>query len=295
MPQTRLYVILPCYNEQDNIESLIENWLALSVDLAKRGYALRICPIDDGSRDHTREIIARLARGESRITPLIHPTNLGLGAGLRTGLKHFLNNGAQNDLAVLMDADNTHDPNYVFSMLDAIKSGQTDVVIASRYVATSKVVGVPKIRLFMSDGARLFYTLLLGVRGVKDYTCGYRLYSHAIVQRGYAAYGDALVTESSFACMMELLYKLSRVGARFREVPFTLRYDQKGGESKMRVLKTMQRSIRMAFRLRLSKAAHQAPAAHVPAANQGSLFSLDTKANEENSLQQTGNLCERAS
>lgn len=249
----RLFAVLPSYNEQENIESLVLTWLSLEGDLAARGYELAVCPIDDGSRDYTRAIIERMAQDHPRVHALIHPQNLGLGAGLNTGLTYFLKAGAEGDVAVLMDADNTHEPKYVFSMLDVLSSGQADVVIASRYAGTSAVVGVPKIRLFMSDGARLFYTLLLGVKGVKDYTCGYRLYTHEIVARGYAKYGESLVTERSFACMMELLYKLSRAGARFAEVPFTLRYDQKGGESKMRVLKTMQRSIKTAFRLRFSR------------------------------------------
>ena len=253
MIQKSIFVVLPCYNEQENIGTLIENWLSLEAELSVRGYTLRICPIDDGSRDNTRAIIEDLASKDTRITPLIHPKNLGLGAGLCTGLTYFLQMGAKDDVAVLMDADNTHEPKYVFSMLDALETGNVDVVIASRYVGNSAVVGVPRIRLLMSDGARVFYTLLLGVRGVKDYTCGYRLYTHEIVKKGFIAFGNSLITERSFACMMELLYQLSRVGARFFEVPFTLRYDQKGGESKMRVLKTMQRSVKVAFRLRFSK------------------------------------------
>lgn len=253
MADKYLYVILPCYNEQENIESLIESWISLSENLCKRGYSLKICPIDDGSRDNTRAIIERNSSNDARISPQIHPTNLGLGAGLNTGLKYFLGTSTGNDIVVVMDADNTHEPKYVFPMLDAIESGNIDVVIASRYVVHSAVVGVPGVRRFLSDGARFFYTFMLGVRGVRDYTCGYRLYSHDIVEKGYKSYGDNLITENSFACMMELLYKLSRIGARFFEVPFTLRYDQKGGISKMRIVKTVLRSAGMAFHLRFSK------------------------------------------
>jgi dolichol-phosphate mannosyltransferase len=251
--EQRLFVILPSYNEQENIETLVNAWLALDDKIAARGYRLSVCPIDDGSRDDTRAIIERLASADTRVTALIHPRNLGLGAGLNTGLRHFLAASAAGDAAVVMDADNTHEPKYVFPMLDAIAQGRADVVIASRYAGGSGVVGVPKFRLFLSDGARFFYTLVLGVRGVKDYTCGYRLYTQDIVRRGYARFGEKLITERSFACMMELLYKLSLVGARFYEIPFTLRYDQKGGESKMRVAKTMRRSIATALKLRFSR------------------------------------------
>ena len=253
MAERRLFVILPSYNEQENIETLVNAWLSLDDAIAARGYLLRICPIDDGSRDQTRGIVERLSAADSRVAALIHPHNMGLGAGLNTGLRHFLKDGSPGDAAVVMDADNTHDPKYVFPMLDAIEKGAADVVIASRYRKGSEVVGVPSIRLFLSDGARFFYTILLGVRGVRDYTCGYRLYTYDIVRRGYERFGDRLITERSFACMMELLYKLSRTGARFLEVPFTLRYDQKGGESKMRVLKTMRRSFATALKLRFSR------------------------------------------
>lgn len=253
MTKQSLYVVLPSYNEQENIESLIERWLSLSGKLNARGYSLKLCPVDDGSRDHTRTIIERMAARDARVKPLFHPVNLGLGAGLNTGLSYFMEASAENDVVVVMDADNTHEPSYVFPMLDAIKAGTIDLVIASRYVVQSSIVGVPKFRLFLSEGARFFYTFLFGVTGVRDYTCGYRLYTRAILEKGYLAYGDALITESSFACMMELLYKLSRVGARFLEVPFTLRYDQKGGSSKMRVIRTMLCSIKTAFHLRFSR------------------------------------------
>ncbi len=247
-----LYVVLPCYNEQENIRALIANWLTLADTLAQRGFSLCICPVDDGSNDDTLKIINEIAETDHRVTPIVHPHNMGLGAGLNTGLSHFLKIGSAGDAAVVMDADNTHDPDYLFSMLESLQTGESDVIIASRYADSSKVVGVPRIRIFLSDGARMFYTIMLGVRNVKDYTCGYRLYSYDIIEKGYAAFGSSLIRERSFACMMELLYNLSRVGARFAEVPFTLRYDQKGGESKMRVLKTLCHSVQTAFRLRFS-------------------------------------------
>ena len=89
--------------------------------------------------------------------------------------------------------------------------------------------------------------------GVKDYTCGYRAYTYESLQRARQAYGENLITQRSFACMMELLYKLYRSGSRFGEVPFALRYDNKGGESKMQVLRTMKDSLRTAWQLRRGK------------------------------------------
>ena len=85
--------------------------------------------------------------------------------------------------------------------------------------------------------------MLLRVRNVKDYTCGYRAYTFCIIDTAYQKFGDDLVARRSFACMMELLYKLSLCGARFEEVPFELRYDNKAGESKMRIFNTRPRKL----------------------------------------------------
>ena len=93
--------------------------------------------------------------------------------------------------------------------------------------------------------------MVLHVPGVKDYTCGYRVYTRPALQAGVARYGQALVEKKSFACMMELLYKLYRCGCTFAEVPFTLYYDSKVGESKMNLGKTIRDSFLTALRLRV--------------------------------------------
>lgn len=124
-------------------------------------------------------------------------------------------------------------------------------VIASRYQPGARVQGLQASRKLFSDGARLYYTLVLHVPGVKDYTCGYRVYTRPALQAGVARYGQALVEKKSFACMMELLYKLYRCGCTFAEVPFTLYYDSKEGESKMNLGKTIRDSFLTALRLRV--------------------------------------------
>ena len=133
------------------------------------------------------------------------------------------------------------------------KSYQTDkfVCLASRYQPGARVQGLQASRKLFSDGARLYYTLVLHVPGVKDYTCGYRVYTRPALQAGVARYGQALVEKKSFACMMELLYKLYRCGCTFAEVPFTLYYDSKEGESKMNLGKTIRDSFLTALRLRV--------------------------------------------
>jgi dolichol-phosphate mannosyltransferase len=233
-----IFVLLPCYNEQQNIDKLVGRWQAQAQKLEIRGYSLKIACVNDGSRDGTKDAILNLATKYPNVTLLDHEKNKGLGKALETGLKHFHAKAEADDIALVMDADNTHSPEYVFSMLDKLEGG-ADCVIASRYEKGAEVKGVPAHRLFLSDGAKVYYSLVLGVPGVKDYTCGYRLYTKSIIDNALEKYGENLISQNGFACMMELLYKLHKTGAKFAEVPFELRYDWKQGASKMRLLKTV--------------------------------------------------------
>ncbi len=124
-------------------------------------------------------------------------------------------------------------------------------VIASRYQPGARVQGLQASRKLFSDGARLYYTLVLHVPGVKDYTCGYRCIPAPPSRQGWRAMDRRWWRRRAFACMMELLYKLYRCGCTFAEVPFTLYYDSKEGESKMNLGKTIRDSFLTALRLRV--------------------------------------------
>lgn len=247
-----LFVALPCYNEQDDIESLVDRWLALDGKLANKGYCLVVNCIDDKSTDNTNAVIRNLQQNNpSKVVLVEHEVNKGLGGALTTAFTNFAQECKNGDLLVIMDGDDTHDPVYSLDMLPLIESG-CDCVIASRYCDGSQTQGVSPIRLLMSDGARVFYSLVLRVKGVKDYTCGYRMYTYPLVSESLKTYGSDLVERKTFACMMEVLYKMSLLGASFGEVPFHLRYDRKQGDSKMRVLKTALDSVGTALSLRWS-------------------------------------------
>lgn len=247
----KIFVILPGYNEEENIGPLMDAWLNEAEKLEKAGYQLLLTPVDDCSKDNTKAIMLRFEQEHENVKALIHEVNKGLGGGVQTGLSYFHDHAGKGDFALIMDADNTHDPKFVYSMIELAKAQSLDCVIASRYRKSSRIVGVPAFRNFLSFGARLYYTAVLGVKNVRDYTCGYRIYSYAIIDKAFAVYGDKFVSERSFACMMEVLYKLYCIGARFGEVPFELRYDYKLGESKMRIGSTVSSSLKTAMKLRL--------------------------------------------
>lgn len=246
----KLFVILPAYNEEENISDVVHLWLNEKQGLAELGYELTVLPIDDGSKDNTKSIILDLEKENENVTAIIHEQNKGLGGGVSTGLTYFHDHGSKEDLGLIMDADNSHKPQYVYSMIEKMKNESLDVVIASRYQPGAKTHGVAGYREFLSFGARMYYSMVLGVKNVKDYTCGYRLYSYPIIDKAVEVYGADFVKERGFSCMMELLYKLYCIGAKFGEVPFVLRYDDKLGESKMKVGSTISSSLKTAIKLR---------------------------------------------
>lgn len=246
-----LAVVLPAYNEQDNLESLVENWQQYRMILKKEyNLNLKIFIINDGSKDNTGSIGEKLEYNYDNVTLLNHISNKGLGEAVKTGLSHIVKNCTACVFACIMDCDNTHDPKYILDMIIKEKETGADVTIASRYQKGSKVKGVSSFRLFTSEGARFVYSSILGVKNVRDYTCGYRLYKTEMLSKAFKRFGDSLISEKGFTCMAELLYKLYCCGAVFTEIPFELRYDFKKGASKMKVVKTALDSVKLAFKLK---------------------------------------------
>ncbi|TAH65376.1 MAG: glycosyltransferase family 2 protein [Anaerolineaceae bacterium] len=256
--KNELLILLPAYNEDQNVEQMIDAWKEQEGMVKERyGLVLQIVVINDGSKDQTESICNRLSDKYDNFTLINHPKNKGLGQAIKTALLYAIKDRPNCRFACIMDCDNTQDPKYIKDMLKKIgaasSSLKADVVIASRYQKGAKVQGLSKIRLLTSEGAKYIYSAIIPVKKVRDYTCGYRLYTIDILRRVYKRFGQAFIEETGFTCMAELLYKLYLVGARFEEIPFVLRYDFKQGQSKMKVLKTAGNSIKLAFRLRRLK------------------------------------------
>ena len=247
-----LYAILPCYNEEENIGKLIDSWNKEKTKLKLEKIELKIIAIDDKSTDKTKDKILEKQRQYKNVEIIIHDKNKGLKGGINTAIEYFNSHAKKGDMLVLMDGDNTHNPKYIHEMIQLINQGDNNCVIASRYMKNSKVRGVSRIRKLMSDFAKVFYTAILHIPNVKDYTCGYRLYTYDIIEKLVKKYGNDPIKEKSFACMMELLYKIYMVGGNFDEIGFELEYDNKIGTSKMKILSTSIRSIFTALRLKLN-------------------------------------------
>lgn len=238
----QLILALPCYNESQNLTPLLEE--AAQV-FAAAGIPWQCVAVDDGSTDNTAQVLQDLAQ-QFPLTPLTHEQNRGLGQAIVTVLKTALDR-VQNpdDLIVTMDADNTHSPRYAVTMANRVWSEPLDVVIASRFCAGSAEVGVPFMRLMLSRVARLMFKIFLRLPQVTDYTCGYRAFRASTMNAVCEKYGDKLITRSGFACTDELLVKVATVTRRISEVPFTLRYDLKKGNSKLPLLRTIYETLQL--------------------------------------------------
>ena len=228
MTARTIWIGLPAYNEEATIPALFPRFKQVFPDPGAR---YRIVLYNDGCVDRTVE--RTLAwRNELNVEVIGKPVNLGLGEGLRRLVAHAAEHGAGDDVLFIMDCDDTHHPEQFAAMLAALDCGH-DVVIASRYRRGSRIAGVAPHRQLLSIGAATLFKLLHWCRGVRDYTCGFRGYRVALLQRARAHYGERLIEERGFACMVELLLKLNRLGARLCEIPLDLRYDLKQSASKM--------------------------------------------------------------
>ncbi len=229
--------LLPVYNEAAGLDTLLERIRATA---EQESWACKVVAVNDGSSDDSNAILIRW-QARLPIEIITHRYNRGLAETLRDGFEWVGDHCAADDVIVTMDADDTHDPSYVKAMLAKIDDAGADVVIASRFAPGAEVRGVPRYRELFSTGAYMVLQSALHIPGVRDYACGYRAMRAAIIQAALRRFGGRLIElrEWGFICTAEVLWKLSRCGARCAEIPFVLRYDLKASPSKMRALRTI--------------------------------------------------------
>jgi|GEM_PF-219732 len=240
----KIHVVLPAYNEAASLPRL----LARFSTLALRGQLI-IWVVDDGSRDDTAAIGRRGAQ-HLDVRLLSHARNLGLGQALQTGIRAAVADTTDRDVIVVMDADDTHDTNLISAMVKQIEGG-SDIVLASRFVAGGDDATAPPFRRFLSRSAAFVFEHILPVSDVQDFTSGYRMYRASLLRRSVQHWGERLIEERGFACMVELLLKLRYCRPVITEVPLVLRYDRKAGKSKLKLCRTLLQYLKLGLRERL--------------------------------------------
>jgi dolichol-phosphate mannosyltransferase len=213
----QVWVILPTYNEAENVESLVA---AVRKRLPE---SRRVLIVDDNSPDGTGEIADRLASEHDDVEVLHRMVREGLGPAYIAGFREALAGGA--DLVIEMDADFSHDPAYLPQLLRA--AGEADLVIGSRYVPGGGVTDWGPIRRFISRGGSVYARIVLGI-GVRDLTGGFKCLRRRVLE------GIDLdsITSLGYAFQVEVTYRAIQSGFRVVEIPIVFR-DRQEGKSKM--------------------------------------------------------------
>jgi len=228
-------VIVPTFNEKENIESLVEQLLALPT-------GVRVSVVDDNSPDGTGEIADRLAMENKGRVGVIHRAGkLGLGTAYIAGFKRALAEGA--DLICTMDADFSHNPRYIPDMVAKIEQGH-DLVIGSRYVRGGGASGCTLPRIFLSWGANAFARVMLGLHA-HDTTAGFRCYRREVL----AGLELDEIKASGYSFLIEMLYRVQRRGWRVGEAPIIFENRRLGTSkiSRNEIIKAMGTVVRLAW------------------------------------------------
>lgn len=233
MPRT--LVIIPTYNERENIEGIVR--AVLDLDLG-----LDALIVDDNSPDGTGEIADRLSTAYSGVHVLHRGEKEGLGAAYVAGFRYALSNGY--DFIFEMDADFSHDPRYIPEFLD--KMSCYDLVLGSRYTDGVNVVHWPMGRLLLSYYANWYSRVVTGMP-IKDATGGYKCFRREVLE----AIDLDCVSSTGYAFQIEMSFRAWRKGFRLCEIPIVF-WDRRQGTSKMS-FKIAKEAVWMVWKLRLMR------------------------------------------
>lgn len=242
----RVTIVIPTYNERNNILPLIQN---IKKSFAQTEAELRLVIVDDNSPDRTADIIKdEIAQGEETIDLIERPGKMGLGSAYADAFRWILRNNHNNgdpEIIVQMDADLSHPPSLIIPMIEAIRTEGVDLAIASRYTANGGVAdGWPLHRRITSKGANALARTILGIK-CKDVTSGFRAYRRNLVERLMAN----RLSSKGYEFQVETLYIASKLTANIIEVPFLFKNRTKG-ESKLN-LREIMRFLKTVITIRL--------------------------------------------
>lgn len=233
------YVVIPTYNELDNLRLLTGRILS-------QHDSLRILIVDDNSPDGTGQLADALSHEDSRIQVMHRPGKLGLGSAYREGLRRAMDLGAE--YLIEMDADFSHDPAILPVFLEKIAA--CDLVIGSRYVNGISVVNWPLRRLMLSYGANVYTRLVTGLK-IMDCTSGFKCFRRSLLER----IDLDTIRSDGYSFQIEMHFRCAERGARICEVPIIF-IDRRAGQSKMSK-RIVREAVVMVWKLKLGSLLHR--------------------------------------
>ena len=217
LPFNQTLVIIPTYNEIDNIERMITTMLGLYP-------GIHLLIIEDGSPDGTADVVRRLQTSHSdRLHMIERKGKLGLGTAYLTGFKWALDRSYEYIFE--MDCDFSHDPAQVKDLLEAAQTN--DLVIGSRYIDGIRIINWPFRRLLLSYLASIYTRFVTGIP-VQDTTGGFKCFTRKALQ----VLNFDRVISNGYIFQLELNYKVWLAGLSVKEVPIIF-YERRDGQSKM--------------------------------------------------------------
>jgi len=233
----KICVILPTYNEKENIGKLIE---LILIEFKKIRHDMHILVVDDKSPDGTGEVVKTYQKKYKNIH-LLYGIKKGLGVAYMRGFKETMHS---YDVIIMMDADLQHPPNLLPQFIKQIELGY-DFVIGSRYISGGATPEWNWKRKAMSRGGNYFARIVAGLWQVHDCTSGYRAIRTSVLRKIEFKY----LATKGYAFISTVLYECIEKGAKVKEIPLVFR-DRKNGETKLQK-KDMKEFIINALRLRL--------------------------------------------
>ena len=228
-----LSIVVPCYNEQANVNLLVGGLRPVVAELRRR-HTVEVLFVDDGSVDGTGDLLESRWRDASAVRVIRHARNKGLGGALRTGFSH-----ARGEVIVCNDSDSTYAYTLIPRLLELLEP-DVDVVTASCYHPAGSVENLPALRVLLSKAASFMYRVILRW-DIHTYTCLFRAYRRHVIQ-------NVSFQSDDFLSVTELLANALRAGFVVRELPCTLRV-RRYGQSKARIVRIICSHLRFQWDL----------------------------------------------
>jgi dolichol-phosphate mannosyltransferase len=229
----RALVIIPTYNELENVRTIIP-------EILRQDDRLEVLVVDDNSPDGTSAEVKRMMAGDGRIHVLDRERKMGLGTAYVAGFKYAIANGY--DYVFEMDADHSHDPGTLPRFLAAIED--YDLVLGSRYIQGVNVINWPMKRLLLSYFANQYSRIVTGLP-VRDATGGFKCFRVEVLK----SIDLDRVRSNGYSFQIEMSFKAWKKGYRLHEIPIIF-MDRRVGTSKMSK-KIVREAVTMVWRLRL--------------------------------------------